>query len=177
MYVGVKELEAENAFEQEWLRKIRKVLSKTKWAVGVHRKESRKIAIVLLDMPKIKWYMAGSPLTVFMQNSVMKEHSPRLINALKSFPLQKGTYHIQDLGIDHSQLDSFKGKYDWGKHEGKIKKFQQKMDRGDFIDETGSPCDTCVDEQQFYGCPDCDYNPLADEMNEEYDELDDEFYP
>jgi len=175
MYVGVKELESSKPIPTEWIEKIRRYLWNSKWAVGVHRKNPKKIAIVLLDMPKVKWYMAGSPITVFMQNSLMEKHYPRLEKALKKHPLPEGSYYIRDLGIDHSQLDGFKGEYDWGRHERKIKAFQKKMDRGDFIDKTGTPCDTCVDEQRFYGCPYCIFNPLADEYDDDdYDGYEEE---
>lgn len=179
MYVGVRELNAEKPFPKEWLEKVRKALSKSAWALGVGRQQPKKIAIVLLDMPKIKWYMAGSPITALMQNSVTEKHRKPLndalgFNSLLNYGFKNTEIYMRDLGIDHTQLDSFKGEYDWGSHEKKIRKFQKDMEKGKFIDSTGMPCDTCVDEQQFYGCPHCDYNPLAEQMQEEWE--DDEWF-
>jgi len=172
MYVGVKELKATKNFEDSWLFRVRRALRNSKWAVGLHRTEHDKIAIVCLDLRKVPWYEADSPIVVLMQNAQLDKHFPRLEKVLKKHPLPKGEYVIQSLGIDHSNLNNFKGDYFWGLHEGKIHSFQKKVDRGDFVIKTGSPCDTCVDEAQFMGCHGCTYNEFEDDYD--YENMDDE---
>lgn len=173
MYVQFRELTYEKSISDDVVETLRNHFHKSPLAVGINKKDSRKMAIVLLDLPIIKWYMAGSPITVLMQNSIMEsgEIQGVIKKALTDVgPKLRGKWHISNQGWDSETLDSESAEYDWGSNEKKVQEFQKKVREGKFIDESGSPCDTCVDEQQFYGCPFCDYNPLS-EINEDFDDL------
>jgi len=171
LYVQFKEMTYEKAVPQDVIDFMRKSLKKHPLAFGIKKTDPNTMAMVLLDLPKVPWYMAGSPMVVLMANSQWtKELKNALDQTLKEVtPMLQGKWHIQDLGVPSEQLNGKSDEYDWGLDTKKVHRFQKDVEKGKFIDKSGSPCDTCVDEQQFYGCPDCDYNPLADEMAEEED--------
>ncbi|NVM24169.1 MAG: hypothetical protein HWN68_20615 [Desulfobacterales bacterium] len=171
MYVQFKEMTYEKPIPKEVLDTLRKSLKKHPLAFGIKKGKPNVLAMVLLDLPKVKWYMSGSPIVALMADSQWTDELKKALDdAIKQVvPLLKGKWHIQNLGVPSEQLNGKSDEYDWDLDTKKVHKFQKDVEKGKFIDETGSPCDTCVDEQQFYGCPFCDFNPLADEMMEEED--------
>ena len=179
MYTQFKVLTFEKSIPREAVDLMRKGFKGQPLAVGVCKQDSAKMAIALLDLPKVPWYEAGSPILCFMQNEVWDR--PGLKDALKKTmdkvgPMLHGQWHIENLGVDDSNLDSKNAEYDWGPDERKVHAFQKRVAKGAFIDQSGIPCDTCVDEQQFYGCPNCDWNVGAQENEYEQEEWEPEDY-
>jgi len=181
MYIQLRELTFEKPIPAEVIDTLRRHFKKVPLAVGVSKVDPKKMAIVLLDLPKVPWYMAGSPIIIFMSNDLIeKPETKKAIQAAlqEVGPKIRGEWHISNQGWDSESLDSQSATYDWASDEKKVQRFQNKVRKGKFIDESGSPCDTCVDEQQFYGCPNCDFNPLA-EVEQDFDDLEQEWdeYP
>jgi len=161
MYVQFREFEPTFSTDLGWVEKARKLLEKTNWAISTY---DGKVGVVLLDLPKVPWYMEGSPILCFMINERLEKQLPELEEALKR-TMPEGRWKLNNLGVDHSSL--LDERHDWGSDYEKVKRFVERVNKGEFIDPEGSPCDVCVDEQQFYECPFCEYNPLADELDEE----------
>lgn len=177
MYVQFKELTYEKPIKNEVLTTLRSFLKKYPLAFGMKKNDRKTMVMVLLDLPKVPWYMSGSPMVALMANSQWTDELKEQLDiAIKNVaPMLKGKWHIQNLGVPTKQLNGKSDEVDWGSDEKKVHKFQKNVENGKFIDKSGSPCDTCIDEQQFYGCPDCDYNPLAEQMQDE--EYEDDYFP
>jgi hypothetical protein len=157
MYVQFREFEPKFSTDHRWVEESRRLLENTNWAICTY---DNKVGIALLDLPRVPWYMEGSPILIFMTNQLLENQLPPLEEALKK-TMPHGEWRLNNLGVPHSAL--LDPRYDWGSDREKVERFLEKVNKGEFIDPEGSPCDVCVDEQQFYGCPFCEYNPLADE--------------
>jgi len=172
MYLQFREMAYEGEFTREledWLYRIRKSLTNSKWTICWVKQPSPPVrfGIVLLDLPKVPWYMSGNPMMCLMANELYEKHLPRLKKALERHKAPEGTYRVSNLGVDHSNL--LKDEYDWlgSHHRRKVEAFVKRVERGDYVDKKGSPCDTCVDEAQFMGCHGCDWNEDDYEDEEE----------